>query len=158
MRACIRYGLLYGEVYTNDAADGAAIWISPANTTLTFGQMLRMGMLAAPFKLGWAGCKRMMNVMDCTEKAHKRSAPGRHWYLPILGIEPSRQGKGIGGQLIQPILARADAEGLPCYLETMNERNLPFYERHGFKVTVEGQVPKGGPNFWAMVRVEKPGF
>lgn len=50
------------------------------------------------------------------------------------------------------VLARADAAGLPCYLETLSERNLPFYERYGFQVTFSGEVPEGGPMAWAMVR------
>jgi hypothetical protein len=41
---------------------------------------------------------------------------------------------------------------LPCYLETENERNLPFYERHGFEVVSDGEVPKRGLRVWAMVR------
>ena len=69
-----------------------------------------------------------------------------------LGVEPSEQGKGIGGVLMQPILMRAGAEGLPCYLETENERNVPFYERHGFEVVSDGEVPKRGLRVWAMVR------
>ena len=69
-----------------------------------------------------------------------------------LGVEPSEQGKGIGGALMQPILRRAGAEGLPCYLETQNERNLPFYERDGFEEVRDGEVPKRGLRVWAMVR------
>ena len=52
---------------------------------------------------------------------------------------------------MRPILARAGAEGLPCYLETQNERNVPFYERHGFEVVSDGEVPKRGLRGWAMV-------
>jgi len=152
----IRYGQSYGEVYTTEPADGTAIWLSPGNTTMTLWRMLRTGMLAAPLKFGLAGFGRFMNIMDYAEKAHKQAAPGLHWYLLGLGVEPSRQGQGLGGALIQPILARADTEGLPCYLETVNEKNLPFYQKHGFKVAVEGQVPRGGPYLWAMVRAPRP--
>lgn len=53
---------------------------------------------------------------------------------------------------MQPIFARAEAEGVPCYLETVNEKNVPFYQKHGFVVKFSGQVPQGGPHFWAMVR------
>jgi len=50
------------------------------------------------------------------------------------------------------VLARADAEGLLCYVETEKERNLPFYRRHGFEVVVEDDMPNGGPHFWTMRR------
>ena len=41
----------------------------------------------------------------------------------------------FGTRLLAPGLAAADDEGLPCYLETEKERNLPFYGRHRFDVT-----------------------
>ena len=91
-------------------------------------------------------------MVSYTEKVHKRAVPGLHWYLWGLGVEPSEQGKGIGGALMEPVLRQAGAEGLPCYLETQNERNLPFYERHGFEVVSDGEVPKHGLRVWAMVR------
>jgi GNAT superfamily N-acetyltransferase len=67
-------------------------------------------------------------------------------------VEPSELGKGIGGALIQPVLARAAAEGLLCYLETQNESDVPFYPKHGFEVVSDGEVPKCGRRVWAMVR------
>ena len=82
--------------------------------------------------------------------------PGPHWYLWGLGVEPSEQGKGIGGALMLPILARAEAEGVPCYLETQNEANVPFYRKHGFEVVSDGEVPKRGLRVWAMVRAPRP--
>jgi ribosomal protein S18 acetylase RimI-like enzyme len=54
---------------------------------------------------------------------------------------------------MQPVLERAEAEGSPCYLETDNEANVLFYEKHGFRVVSEDEVPKHGLRFWAMVRV-----
>jgi hypothetical protein len=33
-----------------------------------------------------------------------------------------------------PILARADTDGVPCYLETMAVNNLAFYQRREFLV------------------------
>jgi ribosomal protein S18 acetylase RimI-like enzyme len=86
---------------------------------------------------------------------HKRDVPLRHWYLPTLGVDPPRQGQGVGSALIQPVLSRADAEGLLCYLETETAGNVAFYERHGFEVVVEDDLPRGGPHFWTMKREPK---
>lgn len=63
-----------------------------------------------------------------------------HWYLPFIGVEPSRQGHGLGSILLRNSLARVDAEGLPAYLESTNPRNRPLYERHGFEALGEIRI------------------
>ena len=73
------------------------------------------------------------------EKAHPRE---RHLYLAVLGVEPSRQGEGLGSELLPPGLELCDREGIPAYLETAKERNVSFYSRHGFRVTDELRLPK----------------
>lgn len=55
-----------------------------------------------------------------------------HWYLPLIGVQPSKQGNGYGSALLRASLARSDADGAPAYLEATSERNVPLYERHGF--------------------------
>jgi len=65
---------------------------------------------------------------------------------------PPRQGKGLGGRLIEDALARADADRVPCYLENTKVRNLPFYQKHGFEVIVEEKVAEDGPTIWAVKR------
>ncbi|HET9583943.1 MAG TPA: GNAT family N-acetyltransferase, partial [Bradyrhizobium sp.] len=56
-----------------------------------------------------------------------------HWYLPFIGVDPARQGNGLGAALLRSILAECDKMRLPAYLESTNPRNRPLYERHGFK-------------------------
>ncbi len=64
-----------------------------------------------------------------------------HWYLAVLGVDVSRQGKGLGSLLMKHTLARVDAERMPAYLESSNPRNIPFYETHGFEVI--GRIQSG---------------
>jgi GNAT superfamily N-acetyltransferase len=152
MGILVRYSFLYGEIYTTTTLDGVACWLPPGKTTPSFGRMVRIGIRNAPLQLGWTGFRRYAAIENFSGNAHKDTVPEKHWYLWGLGIEPSRQGQGIGGMLIQPVLARADNDGLPCYLETMNERNVPFYEKHRFKVVSVGEVPRHGLRVWAMLR------
>jgi GNAT superfamily N-acetyltransferase len=143
----------WGEVYTTgDKVEGNAIWLSPGNAKLSLSKMARTGMLMAPFALGLSPFMRFMKIMNTFEHLHDRDAPEPHWYLMVLGVDPPRQGQGVGGALIQPILARADANKLPCYLETQKAINVPFYQRHGFEVVVEDDVAGNGPHFWTMKR------
>ena len=81
---------------------------------------------------------------------HPASPP--HWHLAVLGTEPEAQGKGRGSSVLQPVLDRCDRDGEPAYLESSKEGNVPFYERHGFRVTERLDVPKGGPSLWLMWR------
>ncbi len=149
----VRYCCKYGQVYTTAGkVEGVAAWLPPGKFPASRVRLMVMGMVLAPLKLGFAGFSRFMSSANYMEQLHERDVPPRHWYLPTLGVDPPRQGQGVGSALIQPALALADASGLPCYLETQRERNVLFYQRHGFEVVVEGDLPRDGPHFWTMKR------
>lgn len=148
-----RAGDKYGEVHTTpDDLEGAAVWLPPGKTTLSLMQLVNAGFLAAPVAWGIGPFMKFMKVMNRLEHLHKETMPGEHWYLMILGVDPPRQGQGVGSALIQPGLRKADASGLPCYLETDKPEDVTFYEKHGFAVVVKEQFPNGGPPFWTMQR------
>jgi GNAT superfamily N-acetyltransferase len=63
-----------------------------------------------------------------------------HWYLPLIGADPARQGEGLGEALMAHALDRVDRDHAPAYLESSNPRNIPFYQRHGFEILGEIQV------------------
>ncbi len=58
----------------------------------------------------------------------------------------------MGGQLLRPLLARLDAERESCYLETLAERTLPLYERHGFEAVADVVEPASGLRLWCCFR------
>jgi GNAT superfamily N-acetyltransferase len=78
-----------------------------------------------------------------------------HYYLSLLGTRPERQGEGVGSALVQPVLDRCDREGVGAFLESSKEANIPFYERHGFRVQEVIDLPSG-PSLWAMWRDPQP--
>ena len=49
----------------------------------------------------------------------------------------------------------ADADALPCYLETHKEANVRIYERYGFGVAAQSRVADYPGNIWAMTRPPK---
>ncbi|SKB56116.1 GNAT family N-acetyltransferase [Sphingopyxis flava] len=77
---------------------------------------------------------------------------GHFWYLHYVGVRPTDQGKGHGGRIIRAQTAIADAQALPCWLETATHENVPLYERLGFFAVAEWDVKDGGPHFWGMTR------
>src|SRR4029434_6355179 len=65
-----------------------------------------------------------------------------HWYLPLIGVDPSQQGKGYGTALMRYALDACDGDRAPAYLESTNPRNVPLYQRHGFELL--GTIQGGG--------------
>ena len=75
-----------------------------------------------------------------------------HAYLWGLAVVPGQQGKGIGTALMQPVLAKADAEKIPVYLATHEEKNVRYYQRYGFDLIHTTRIPKYDLSIWCMLR------
>lgn len=155
MTCMIRYGCEYGLIHTTaEPITGIAIWLGPDNPLISTIRMARMGVIKAPRRLGIRGFARMLEVSGEWEHLHKWE-PSRHWYLLVLGVDPAYQGRGIGSSLMQPVFGKADREGVACYLETMTERDVKFYQNRGFEVVTEGHVGAQIP-YWTMRRPPQP--
>lgn len=63
-----------------------------------------------------------------------------HWYLPLIGVDPTHQGKGLGNALMRHALERCDREQVLAYLESSNPRNISLYQRLGFETLGAIQV------------------
>ncbi len=74
------------------------------------------------------------------------------WHLDSVGVEPGWQGRGIGSVLVEFSLEQSRASGTPIVLETGSPRNVPLYQRLGFRVVDEEAPPEGGPHVWFMRR------
>lgn len=81
------------------------------------------------------------------EEMARRHPDRPHWYLPLIGVEPARQGQGHGSALLEHGLRLCDEARLPAYLESTNPRNIPLYERYGFEVIGEIRVGRCPPIF-----------
>ena len=60
-----------------------------------------------------------------------------HHHLQVLGTHSAAQGMGHGSRLLQVGIDRATKAGVPCYLESSNPKNIPFYKRYGFRIVKE---------------------
>ena len=137
-----------GELYTTDNLEGGAYWSPPGKWKMGILQQLRL----LPAVVRTASVRRVPAVMGGLNAVEKKHPHEPHYYLLAVGVEPELQGRSIGTQLMRPILERCDREGIPAYLESSKEQNVPLYERNGFKVTEEMVVPNGGPKIWLMWR------
>jgi ribosomal protein S18 acetylase RimI-like enzyme len=96
----------------------------------------------------------LRTFMELTEARHPTGRA--HLYLVFLGVRPDAQGRGLGGALLRERLIRADAEGLPAYLEATSPRSRALYERHGFRDTGDPIQLPDGPPVWPMWRATRP--
>lgn len=143
-----RISMPQGEVYTTDGLHGAALWAPPGRWKMGILDQLRI-MPAMAKSTSWRRAPKILSGVSAIEKKHPAKP---HWYLFVLGTDTEHQGKGVGSALLRPVLERCDSEGIPAYLESSKEKNLPLYERNGFRVTEEFMVPHGGPKIWLMWR------
>ena len=136
-----------GMRLVSEGAEVGTFWRPPGQAPVSITAYVRR-LIPVLHALG-ASLPRAMRLGDAIE-AHFPSHP--FWYLHIAGVDPARQGRGLGGASIRAGLARCDADGVPAYLETATESNVGLYARLGFELTGEWSVPKGGPRFWSMIR------
>ena len=117
----------HGTVWQVDDFAGVALWFPP-ETEPDGEEVVRLLMTTVdPARHG-----DTMVALEQMEAAHPRFP---HWYLPWFGVDADVQGTGRGGRLMTACLGVVDKQALPAYLETPNPRTIPFYERHGFRVT-----------------------
>ena len=136
----------HGAIYTDPEIRAAAVWQAPSPPKASrAGELLTALSMMTALR---SASRRGLQLSRVVARSHPRVP---HWYLGILGTSPDYQGKGIGSTVLAPILEHCDADGLPAYLESSKQRNIPFYERHGFSVTAELYVV-GGPTLWPMLR------
>lgn len=148
----LAYGIRYGAAHVANGADGSAVWLTPEHPDPTFAGLIRTGFAYAPLVAGLPATRRMIAMNTCAEHLRKQVMVEPHWYLFNLGVDPRQQGTGVGGALLAPILARADANNTPCYLETSNPANPNFYRKHGFEVVQTAIPGGGGPRMYGMRR------
>jgi len=155
MTSCL--GVKYGETHaTSPKLEGIAVWLPYINKE--FKEIINLGcMLKAKFyKLGREAGKRIKPIQEHNTKVHREFAPGDHWYLQTLGVEPTHQGKGYGSLLMEYMLEIIDnTNPLPVFLETSTELNVKFYKRFGFEVMKEGIIPETDVDQWYLLRGAK---
>jgi len=152
----VRHGQIFGEVHsTPHHPEAIAIWLPPGNTDITPEGARRSGLDELEEVFGQESFQRVSSFVARTSAMHHAAMPGDHWYLAFIGVEPNRQGRGLGSVLLESMLARARHDRVACYLETFLARHVPFYRRHGFTVIDEGALRDSDLAFWTM-RCEPP--
>ena len=139
----------FGEVWMSADGNVAAAWLPPGTAASPGGFMEQMRLL--PLFVRLCGFPRLMRgsaMADAMEKNHPHE---HHFYLAFIAVAPRLQGLGLGGAMLEATVKRADAMGVPAYLENSNPRNTKLYERAGF-VARKNISPPGAPPLVGMWR------
>lgn len=152
-RTMLRFVLRCGApLVTAPPVRGFALWFPPDAREPTGEDLAKSGIAEVPARIGpepWARFKRLIDQLDAL---HPQYAPEPHWYLTMLGVDPAWQRRGIGEALMRPVFAAADRNGIPCYLEAPTIENARYYERRGFRIVAETDIPDSDVHIWFMRR------
>jgi len=137
----------HDTVLMSNSGEAVAVWVPPGGSQISLIDQVKL----APATVRALGLRelRKIPVLTAMDKHHPKVP---HWYLMILGADPNHQRKGFGRMLVEPMLERADADGVVAYLESSKETNVPYYRSFGFEVTREQPIAPGGPMLWLMER------
>jgi ribosomal protein S18 acetylase RimI-like enzyme len=147
-RTALSATLAGGRVETTEDVSGVALWIPPGTGLLDVNRAASRSVLSVPFRLR-ESYGRFRDYTQWNFDLQRRAHGGPALFLSGLAVDPVLQGRGIGGALLDAGVARDPR--LPVVLLTNSERNVGFYERHGFEVVLDEPLPSGLPT-WAMVR------
>ena len=133
----------HGTAWLADDGGAAAMWLPPGV------HADRDTMLAVVAELGREEKMPVLGQVGDLMAPYHPEEP--HWYLAMIGVDPARQGRGLGSAILKESLKRCDEDGVVAYLESSNPKNVPLYERYGFEVM--GFVQPGDfPGLYPMIR------
>lgn len=136
---------------TPDQTSGAAIWSPPLDgqtqTTLS-GRKKNF----IKDQLGQTSLDIYCRIVDFMSDRSRDVVPDGAWYLSILGVDPDCQGRGLGKDLMAPVLSEIDRHNAACYAESFTPENFGFYLGLGFKKAKTIDEPVTGSAYTILVR------
>lgn len=148
----LAYGLRWGRVWCTDDVAAVAVRRPPGAEHLGLGRLLAVGFWRVPLLLGLAGALRLLRAAVAADARHRAALTGPHWYCWLLAVHPDRQGEGLASALVAHTFARADADGVPCWLESTRPGAVRVHRHHGWQVLGADPIPGTTLPVWTMVR------
>ena len=151
------WAIRYGRAWGTPGLEAVALRRPPGTYQMSLWSMVRAGMLPAPVRMGWAAFNRLERFVAAAERAHNEIMGDRpHWYCQNVATAPAEQGKGFGAAVMGHTFALADADHLPCYIETETERAMAVHRHFGYELQRRVEVPGTDFHFFVMVRPPGP--
>jgi ribosomal protein S18 acetylase RimI-like enzyme len=120
----------FGEVWISEDKEACVLLLHPDKKRFTIASTLWDVNLA----FSVIGLSRVKAVLDRESKIKLNHPATPFSYLWFIGVNPLKQGKGIGSDLLTKTIEICEKEKRPIYLETSVERNLKWYQSFGFEI------------------------
>ena len=121
---------------TDDRASAVAVFTPPEGRELSEDAEARLEPFIAETLGDHAPAAR-----ETMERFEAAVPAGPFYYLSFLGTRTDRRGHGFGMGLLAELVALADRDGQPTYLESTNPDNNHRYERLGFEAQSHFSTP-----------------
>jgi GNAT superfamily N-acetyltransferase len=133
----------HGTAHYYEGFSGVALWLPPggAPDEASLAQVIQ----------DTVADERKDAMFAMIEEMDARHPREPHWHLPLIGVDPAHERKGIGSALLRHVLNVCDDQKVLAYLEATSRRSVTLYERHGFEPLGSIQVADSPPVF-PMVR------
>ena len=133
----------HDSAYQVDGYQGAALWLPP-DIHPDEDALVALLQRTIPEE-------NQQDIFAFIEQMDRAHPPEPHWYLPMIGVDPVKQGQGYGSALLKHALEQCDSGNKLAYLEASSPKSIPLYLRHGFEPVGTIQVGSSPPLF-PMVR------
>ena len=120
----------FGDVFLSEDRRGCALILLPDKKKMTLKSILWDVKLIT----NCIGIADISKAMGRESKIKKLQPKAKMYYLWFIGVDPSEQSKGIGGNLLEGVIKKAELLNRPVCLETSTVKNIPWYEKFGFKI------------------------
>jgi ribosomal protein S18 acetylase RimI-like enzyme len=120
----------FGEVFLSDDKKGCALILLPDKKKTNLKSIL----LDMKLIISCIGLSNVTKAMDREARIKKLQPTDLMYYLWFIGVDPKEQNRGIGSGLLGEIIKEGFSKGRPVYLETSTVKNIPWYEKFGFKI------------------------
>jgi ribosomal protein S18 acetylase RimI-like enzyme len=143
-------------VHPADCTRGVAVWLLPRPSDMQ-SRAAHNKLVFLDTTLGPEGCATYFRIVNFMSTEAANIVDDHAWYLSIVAVDPTSQGRGLGRKLLELTIAEADRVLATCYVETFSSRNIPFYERLGFVTKARSTEPTTRANYIVMVRSPRAG-
>jgi GNAT superfamily N-acetyltransferase len=149
----VRWTMLYGKAWTTNDLNAVALRQPPGTRAIGFWNALRSGLAFTFLRMDSATRRRFTCTAPIVAETHKTIMGDQlHWHCWMMGVQPGRQGMGVGRRLMRYTFEQSDRAGLPCYLETFSESSVRVHESQLYSIRKVIEIPETPLTLYAMVR------